>query len=176
MATTIENYVPVSLIEKQKRQAVWVWGIGLLVAAIWLLLIVAAPIARNLGAENIAAPIYSFYSWICHQLSDRSFHYHGHQFAVCARCFGFYGGFLAGFIAYPLFRKIHTVEPFPRIWLLLATVPIAIDFSLTFFSLWENTHLSRSVTGAILGVACAVFIIPALVEINNLIRMKKPGK
>jgi uncharacterized membrane protein len=44
-------------------------------------------------------------------------------------------------------------------------VPISIDWSLTIFGIWENTHVSRFVTGAILGIACATYIVPALVEV-----------
>lgn len=172
MAGSIENYVPLTIVERQKKQAVWVWGIGMAVALTWVAAIIAAPVSRSLAAESIAAPLYTFFSYICHQIPDRSFHYHTHQFAVCARCLGFYGGFLAGFVAYPFFRSFDSTDSFPRIWLFLALVPITIDFSLTVFGIWENSHWSRLITGTILGIACALFIIPALVEINNLLRMR----
>lgn len=173
MAASIENYTSVAIVERQKKQAVWVWGISLLVVLLWVSLILAAPITRYNGAESIADPLYHFFSYICHQISERSFHFHEHQFAVCSRCFGFYSGFLLGFIAYPFFRSVSSTESFSRIWLFAAMIPIGIDFSLTFFGIWENTHLTRSVTGGILGLACAFFIIPALIEINNLLRMKR---
>jgi hypothetical protein len=53
--------------------------------------------------------------------------------------------------------------------------PIGIDWSLGALGIWENTHLSRFLTGGLLGAACAVFIIPALVEIFRYLK-KTPTK
>jgi uncharacterized membrane protein len=50
---------------------------------------------------------------------------------------------------------------------------MAIDWSLGFFGIWENTHFSRFLTGLIVGIACAVFIIPASVEIAQLLSNRK---
>jgi hypothetical protein len=51
-------------------------------------------------------------------------------------------------------------------------IPMVVDFSLTFFDIWENTHLSRTITGAILGITCAFFIVPAIIEISFFLREK----
>ncbi|MBK7706025.1 MAG: DUF2085 domain-containing protein [Acidobacteria bacterium] len=101
-------------------------------------------------------------------MPDRSFHVLGHKFGVCSRCFGVYFGLLAGFAIYPMLRPVDIIEPFPRFWLFGAMVPIGIDWTLTIFGIWENTFTTRFVTGSILGIACAVFIVPALVEIFRL--------
>jgi hypothetical protein len=61
-------------------------------------------------------------------------------------------------------------------WLALALVPITIDWSLTFFGIWENTQLSRFATGAILGAACATFIVPAVVEITRNLTLAAGAK
>jgi len=53
---------------------------------------------------------------------------------------------------------------------------MAVDWLLGFFEIWENTHLSRFLTGAILGTACAIFIIPALAEIFQLLSNKRQVK
>jgi uncharacterized membrane protein len=103
-------------------------------------------------------------------MPERSFHLAEHPFAVCSRCFGVYFGLFAGFVVYPLLVKIEKTEPLPRFWLFLAMIPIGIDWTLGVFGIWENTHWSRFITGAILGAACAVFIIPALVEIFRNLR------
>ena len=166
MAELIENYLPQETLAAQKSLSLWVWLIGLAVAVTWVSVIISAPVFEDIGLKSISQPIYSFFSFMCHQMSSRSFHYHDHQFAVCARCFGFYGGFLWGFVVYPLIRQLNTTDSFPRFWLFAAMIPMGIDFSLTFFDIWENTHLSRLITGGILGFACAFFIIPALVEIS----------
>jgi uncharacterized membrane protein len=80
---------------------------------------------------------------------------------------------LAGVLIYPLWRPIEEIEPIRRFWLFLSLIPVTIDWSLTMFGIWENTHLSRFVTGMILGAACATFIVPALVEITRNFSARK---
>ncbi len=174
MNQPIENYVPQDFTERFRRQAWKVWTISLLVVFAWTFVILLAPIARANGFENISAPIYAFFSVICHQIDSRSFHIENHQFAVCSRCFGVYFGLFFGFLIYPFLRKVDEIEPLPRFWLFLAMIPIGIDWSLGVFGIWENTHLSRFITGSILGAACAIFIVPALVEIFRY--LKKTNK
>jgi uncharacterized membrane protein len=167
MTQTIENYSPQPVIAAQKRQALKVWIISSIVVFLWVFLIVFAPVAKLNGLTGISAALYKSFSYICHQISERSFHVEGEPFAVCSRCFGVYFGLFAGFVIYPFWRRIDEIEPLPRFWLFLSLVPISVDWSLTIFNIWENTHLSRFITGLILGVACATFIIPALVEITR---------
>ena len=161
------NYLSLDLAQKMRKQAIRVWMIGLLVVFLWAAAIVAAPVAKANGLVSVSSPLYHFFSFICHQISERSFRVEGEQFAVCSRCFGVYFGLLFGFAIYPLWRNILEIEPLPRFWLFLSLIPISVDWSLTIFGIWENTHLSRFVTGLILGVACATYIVPALVEITR---------
>ena len=167
MTEPIENYNPQSFLKSMRTQAWKVWIISSIVVFLWVFLIVLAPVAKINGLAGISTPLYKFFSYICHQISERSFHVEGEQFAVCSRCFGVYFGLLTGFLIYPFWRKIDAIEPLPRFWLFLSLIPISIDWSLTIFGVWENTHASRFITGLILGVACATFIIPALVEITR---------
>lgn len=163
MPDSAENYPSQQMRDAVRSQSLRVWTIALAIVAAWLIAIMLPPILISSGIS--ATPIYSFFSNICHQIPERSFHILGHQFAVCSRCFGVYFGLVAGIATYPLWRPIDSVEPLPRIWLFLSLVPISIDWGLGVFDIWENNHLTRFVTGLILGVACAVFIVPALVEI-----------
>lgn len=172
MGLPIQNYTPQAVIAKQKSRSFKSWLILLCVVAVWVLAIVAAPIAKINAVNGLADWLYSFFGHICHQISARSFHIHEAPFAVCARCFGFYAGFLGGTLIYPLCRPLENTESFPRFWLFAAMIPMGVDFFLTFFGIWENTHLSRVLTGAILGAACAFFIIPAIIELNWVLRSK----
>jgi uncharacterized membrane protein len=172
MKQSIENYVPQSSLQKQRRQAGFAWSAIFLVSFIWMFSIVSAPIANAQGFVALANSIYTFFGYLCHQIDWRSYHIGEYPLAVCARCFGFYGGFLLGIIIYPFARALHNTEPLTRKWLFLAMIPMGFDLSLTFFGVWENTHLSRLLSGAILGAACAFFIIPALVEIGYFIGEK----
>ena len=128
-----------------------------MIVSVWIALILLAPLAKANDFTNFANPIYAFFGYVCHQIPERSFHAAGFPFAVCSRCFGFYFGFLLGLIVYPFFRSLDNTEPFPRFWLFLAMIPMGIDWSLGFFEIWENTHASRSVTGADSGFCLRVF-------------------
>jgi uncharacterized membrane protein len=174
MNQPIENYIPQDFTERFRRQAWKVWTISLLVVFVWVFLILLAPIAKANGFESLSATIYKFFGVICHQIDSRSLHVENHPFAVCARCFGVYFGLFFGFLIYPLIRRVDEIDPLPRFWLFLAMIPIGIDWSLGVFGIWENTHLSRFLTGLILGAACAIFIVPALVEIFRY--LKKTNK
>jgi uncharacterized membrane protein len=168
-----ENYSPVAFTVAVRRSAVIVWMISVAVFAIWTLLIVAAPSARLGGVESISSPLYSFFGYICHQLPDRSFHILSEPLGVCSRCIGVYLGLLLGTLVYPLWRSVDSVEPPARFWLFLSLIPIGIDWSLTAFSIWQNTQASRFITGFILGVACSTFILPALVEITRNLMFRR---
>ena len=158
MTEPASSYTPVDTTRRLRTQATRVWIVTSAVVLIWVGLIVAAPLLQG-------PSIYQFFSYICHQIPDRSLHLAGHPMAVCSRCFGVYLGLLVGIAAYPLIRPIDEIEPLPRFWLFVSLVPITVDWSLTVFGIWENTHLTRVITGMILGIACAIFIVPALVEV-----------
>ena len=162
MTDPASDYTPLDLQRRIRTQAMRVWSVTIGVVAIWVGAIVLAAL---LAPTSFSSPIYSFFSYICHQMPDRSLHIGAHQMAVCSRCFGVYFGLLAGIVIYPLWRSIDEIDPIPRFWLFLSLIPITIDWSLTVFGIWENTHVSRLLTGSILGFACATFIVPALVEI-----------
>ena len=173
MPESIENYTPQIVVKELKKKAIMAWSVGFFIAFVWAFLILLAPVAEANNFPGLSSPIYTFFSYLCHQIPSRSFHLESHIFAVCSRCFGVYFGLLSGFIVYPIFRAVSETEPLSRIWLFLALIPIGVDWSLGVFGIWENTHWSRFVTGMILGAACAVFIIPALVEIFQLLRGRK---
>jgi uncharacterized membrane protein len=172
MPLSIENYITQIDLAGRKRQAFFAWSIVVVIAGFWVLLILSPPIARAFGFESFARSAYKFFSYLCHQMDARSFHIGENKLAVCTRCFGFYFGFLLGLIGFPLIRRLSEAEPFPRVWLFAAMIPMTVDWSLGFFRVWENTHLSRSLTGAILGAACGLFIVPAIVEITFLMNEK----
>ena len=173
MPDSIENYVPQIAVVQTRRRAFFVWSVFAFLVAAWIFLIVLAPVAEANNLANISNPLYKFFGFLCHQNPTRSFGFGEHVFAVCSRCFGVYFGLFFGFIIYPFLRSIEETEALPRVWLFLAMIPMTIDWLLGTFGIWENTHLSRFLTGAILGAACAVFIIPALIEIAGNLSSKR---
>jgi len=127
--------------------------------------ILAAPLAAATGHTELAAGIYRAFGVFCHQLPERSYYIAGHKLAVCSRCTGIYFGFAFTFLIYPLVRSLRMTELPPRRWLLLAATPLVIDFSLTFFGIWENTHTSRLLTGALLGSTAVFYVMPGIADL-----------
>lgn len=144
--------------------------------SLWVGLIIAAPILKENGFIVAASWIYSPFSYLCHQMSVRSFHVHDEPFAVCARCFGVYFGLAFGVLIYPLVRSLNDLQPLPRILLLLSPVPTTVDFLLGYLGIWENTHLSRFLTASILGLGCAFFLVPGVIEISRFAFQKYLAK
>ena len=173
MPEPASNYVSFDTARSMRKQAIRVWTIGLVVVFAWVLLIVCLPVVKANGLIAISSPLYHFFSFICHQIPERSFHIAGEQFAVCSRCFGVYFGLLFGFAIYPLWRSVEEIEPLRRFWLFASLIPMSVDWALTFFGIWENTQLSRFLTGSIVGVACSTFFVPALVEITRNFTYRK---
>ncbi len=174
MGIPIENYASPFAFEKSaQRRSVFIWAITFKIIALWVGAIFLAPIAKSYHYNVLADSIYSFFGYLCHQISIRSFHIDDEPFAVCARCFGIYFGLFLGAIIYPFIFPFRNTEPLPRIWLFISLAPTTIDFALGFFGIWANTHFSRLVTALIFGVTCMFYIIPALVDIGNAVSNKR---
>jgi uncharacterized membrane protein len=151
------------------RRAIAVWAGTSGLSLIILGLIVAAPIAQAHGYSQFAAALYQTFSFVCHQIPERSFHLEGHQFGVCSRCTGLYAGFAVAALIYPLARSLQRTDTPARRWLILATLPLVIDFALGYFSIWQNTHLSRFLTGALLSSVAVFYIMPGLIDLSSAI-------
>lgn len=173
MSSTISKYQKQETIEQAGRLSRRLWLVFLLLCVFWSLLILTPAVAAAAGADSISSPLYSFFGHICHQNPSRSFFIMEHKFGVCSRCSGVYFGLVLGFLIYPLFRQISETRPLPLIWLIISMLPIGIDWSLTFFGIWENTYFTRFTTGLILGIACAIYIVPALSELAFLALSRK---
>ena len=142
------------------------WGVSAAIVASLVSLILVAPLAAAAGHNGLAFAIYHAFAPLCHQLPERSYFIDGHKFAVCSRCTGIYAGFAFTLLVYPLVRSLRSVATPPRRLLILAVLPLAIDFSLTFFGIWENTHTSRLLTGALLGTVAVFYVMPGIVDLS----------
>lgn len=149
-------------------RAPWLaWTIVSAIALTLVALIIGAPLLQSSGHPAFAFTIYKGFSYVCHQIPERSFHLGGHQFAVCSRCTGLYSGFAVAALIYPLARSLKRTDAPRRLWLILSAVPLAIDFSLTYFGIWPNTHATRFATGALLGSVAVFYVVPGLVELSS---------
>ena len=150
--------------------AVWLF-IGITGTAI-LIAVIVAPIVQAQGHSVFAGAIYQSFSYLCHQIPERSFHLAGHQFAVCSRCTGLYAGFAFATLALPLLRSLKRTDTPHVIWLLLSAVPLTIDFGLTYFEIWENNHFTRVTTGALFGAVAALYVVPGLIELSAKVQRR----
>lgn len=140
------------------------WGASTLTVLAIASLIVIAPLTAD---SQVSHSIYRAFAALCHQLPERSYFIDGHKLAVCSRCTGLYAGFAFTMLLYPLLRPLNTIDWPPRERLILAAVPMAIDFGLTFFGIWENTHTSRLLTGLLLGSVSVFYVMPGLAELST---------
>ena len=168
-ATVVEGESLTEQATGASRGAFAVWLFVSAIALVVVGLIVAAPLAQSHGHPEFASAIYKTFSFVCHQIPERSFHLAGHQFGVCSRCTGLYAGFAVAALVYPLARSLQRTDTPSRLWLILATLPLAIDFTLSYFSIWENTHLSRFLTGALLSSVAVFYVMPGLVDLSSAI-------
>jgi uncharacterized membrane protein len=143
------------------------WLLGAVAVSAIVLLTIVAPLAAAGNYPRLALTLYRAFAALCHQLPERSYFIAGHKLAICSRCTGLYAGFAFTLLLYPLIRSLRTTIWPPREWLLLAAAPMAIDFSLTFFGIWENTHTSRLLTGLLLGSVTVFYVMPGLVELSS---------
>mgnify|MGYP005613697723 FL=1 len=104
-----QKYIPIAISARFRRQAWKAWAVGLAVVAVWVFLIILAPLAKTNEVTGLSSPLYTFFRFLCHQQPERSFHVMAEQFGVCSRCFGVYFGILTGFVVYPLWRRIDEI-------------------------------------------------------------------
>ncbi|MDQ1640054.1 MAG: hypothetical protein QOF62_3393 [Pyrinomonadaceae bacterium] len=163
MYASPNNYIPQSA---SVRRQLAVWSIIALGSVLISSAIIAAPLALSSGHLIWALPIYHAFSLVCHQIPERSFFIAGHPFAVCARCFGLYAGFTLATIAYPLVCSLKKTDAPPRKWLFIAAAPLVVDYALGVFGIWNNTHSSRFITGALLGAVSVFYTMPGLLDLG----------
>jgi uncharacterized membrane protein len=163
MYSSPNNYISQSV---GFRRPLLMWIIAATGSLAVMSLIVGAPLALKTGHPFWGLTIYRAFSYVCHQIPERSFFLEEHPLAVCARCTGLYAGFTVAALAYPLVRSLKQTSAPPRKWLFLAAAPLAIDFALGFLGIWENTHSSRFITGALLGSVSVFYVMPGLMDLS----------
>ena len=83
-------------------------------------------------------------------------------FAVCARCTGIYTGFLIGLLLFPMIIFVKKDFHLSRKFFLIMIIPLIIDVLISLTGFWQNTFLSRYITGLILGSVTALLVVPGI--------------
>lgn len=155
----------------------WVWMVnGIL--ALYAGLPVLAPLLMAMGWRLPAQIIYVVYSFLCHQMPERSFFILGHKMAFCQRCTAIYGSLLLGGVLFPLVHR--WLKPLPWKLYLVLNIPLAIDGLIQLLGLWESTPFRRVLTGSLFGLSSIWLCYPYLeqgfsdirTEIEDKLHMK----
>ena len=143
-----------------------IWG-ALIIAAL------AAPLLLSRSFATAAFFTYLPFSFVCHQMPERSFSLMRHPLAVCHRCSGIYLGFFLGTLLSSFLFRIPR-----RLWrscVLSAAALLALDALLPVTGIWSGFWLCRFLTGLIFGIVAAPFAVIGLDEILKTIsRQRKP--
>lgn len=108
-----------------------------------------------------AAGLRYFYSFICHQNPDRSFHLMGRALAVCARCTGVYFGMLAAAVSFPFVAERFSGRSPWMAWLAIVLGINALENGLSLLH-WVDNLILRAGAGLILGLWIAFCALTAL--------------
>jgi uncharacterized membrane protein len=84
----------------------------------------------------------------------------GYQVAMCQRDVATFGGLLASALAVGALRRRGRVRPLAVRYFLLAGLPMAVDGISQLVGLRESTPLLRTATGALLGAATGLLLLP----------------
>lgn len=127
----------------------------LLACAAWLSLVAAvAPLAAM--EWPYAGLLRWFWSGVCHQSPERSFHWFGAPLAVCHRCAGLYLGFALGVVLWPHLPPAWRAMAQRPAWLAACLALPLIDWSL------PNSPASRFGTGLIAAFPVGLLALLAL--------------
>jgi uncharacterized membrane protein len=134
----------------------------------WIAALGAATVTSSLPSVGVAAyafsaAVYEVGSFLCHQLSERSFHFRGAQLPVCARCVGLYVG--AGVAAVAASRlsgsTSRKVWDRARVLLAVAALPTAVTLIGEWFSGHMPSHWIRAAAGFPLGAIVMLIVLAA---------------
>ena len=99
----------------------------------------------------------------CHQMEERSFHFKGYQFPVCARCTGVFVGEIIAIILLLLGIKINI---FVSIALLLI---MGFDWFIQYIKLLQSTNIRRVITATLAGIGLTFIYYYLIVFIINIV-------
>ncbi len=99
----------------------------------------------------------------CHQKYERSFHFFGCQFFVCARCTGIAVGQFLALLSVAYYKNASLSLLF--IWAAVSVSALAVDGLGQLWGYWVSTNLRRFVTGLFSGFCFVAFIVGFIIRI-----------
>ena len=114
--------------------------------------------------DLVVALIYAIGAVICHQITERSFFWQGHQLPVCARCTGLYvsGAVgVTGWIGLKIARRWRPIAVDPRVVLrviVLAAVPTLVSIATAAIGLWDGSNVTRALLAIPVGASAGATV------------------
>ena len=159
---TPEGFTPAADAERrQSKQRAWFWLLLVTAALLGVILFLLPPAGFW---SKLSAIGYS----VCHQIPERSFFAHEHQFPLCARCTGMYLGALLSLVFHFRQGKLGSLPPrkvlIPLGLLFLAFALDGLNSSAASlglgWKLYETTNLARLITGTGAGIVIGAVLAP----------------
>jgi uncharacterized membrane protein len=128
----------------------------------------AAPILRTLGVVGPSQAILAAYHIFCAQTPSHSFYIAGHQVCLCERCLAIYTSMLlGGLVLMVLQRRGFKLQSIGWRWWVVAALPMALDGGTQLFGWRESNVWLRLFTGALFGLATALFTLPQIQDASE---------
>lgn len=133
----------------------------------WVSLLIFLPlfilINASLTTDRIPMWLQRFnQSWIamlCHSQPDRAFLIFGNSMLICSRCTGIYLSLAVGILLTFFISFSRNLRKVAALLLISSFTVILVDVIGDYLLWWENTLLSRFVTGSFLGLSLSSFFI-----------------
>jgi uncharacterized membrane protein len=132
---------------------------------LWVAAVVVAPLAivsPNPAIARAAVLVYGAGSVVCHQRPERSFHIHGRQLAVCARCTGLYVSALVGALLALSFSAPPVSSSRARVWFGIAALPTLLTVGLELAGWAYPSNTTRVLSALPLGAVASWLVIGLL--------------
>ena len=106
------------------------------------------------------------YKWLpiicgCHCKDERSFHYKGRKFPICARCTGELVGIFVSLFSCFFFQL--------PVWAcILIMIPLIVDGTVQMFTKYESTNFRRFVTGFLFGYGLFMLFAISMIVVTDL--------
>ena len=108
--------------------------------------------------SSFTALVYLAGSLVCHQIAERSFHFSGIQFPVCARCTGLYLGGALGLVMFSALPVAHLTFQRARTALILVAIPTLVTIASAWSGLWDPGNAVRAAFAAPLGFVSGAIV------------------
>ena len=136
------------------RRATMLAASALLVAAL------STPLLARLQLPLASFALRKFFSFVCHEIPERSFWVMGQPIAICIRCFGIYSGVVLGTL-------IQLPAKTSRQFLVIAALLNAMDVGAESLGLHGDLPLLRLSLGIVLGASVGALACSSHRQANN---------